>query len=66
MLQKTDGPDTMSFDTEREMLEAFQKYIMKRILISFTGWNIFGFDLEYIYNEPFSLGVSQNFSKWEN
>ena len=27
---KNDGPDTRSFDTEREMLEAFQKYIHEK------------------------------------
>ena len=51
--KKTDpnleGCDIRSYDTEREMLEAFQKYIQKKDVDIITGWNIFGFDMEYIY-----------------
>ena len=47
--KKTEGPNVVSFDTEREMLEAFQKYIHEKDVDIITGWNIFGFDLEYIY-----------------
>lgn len=38
------------FGSEREMLEAFVKYLKKLDPDVITGWNIFGFDLEYIYN----------------
>ncbi len=38
------------FDTEKEMLEAFCKHLKKIDPDIITGWNIFGFDLEYIYN----------------
>ena len=44
--KKTEGPDVISFDTEREMLEAFQKYLHNKNIDIITGWNIFGFDLE--------------------
>src|SRR5210317_952902 len=44
-----DGCDIRSYDTERQMLEAFQKYIQKKDVDIITGWNIFGFDMEYIY-----------------
>src|SRR5210317_375718 len=37
-----------SYDTEREMLMAFKAYIMEKDIDIITGWNIFGFDLEYI------------------
>ena len=51
--KKTDptleGCDIRSYPTEREMLEAFQKYIHKKDIDIITGWNIFGFDMEYIY-----------------
>ena len=47
--KNTEGSDVKSFDTEREMLEAFQKYIHEKDVDILTGWNIFGFDLEYIY-----------------
>jgi len=38
------------FKTEKDMLEAFVKYIRTLDPDVITGWNIFGFDLEYIYN----------------
>jgi DNA polymerase elongation subunit (family B) len=37
-----------SYDTEREMLMAFKAYMMEKDIDIITGWNIFGFDLEYI------------------
>jgi DNA polymerase delta subunit 1 len=45
-LKKTDGYP--SFDTERELLIAFENYIKKIDPDIVTGWNIFGFDLEYL------------------
>ena len=44
-----EGCDIRSYTTEREMLEAFQKYLHKKDVDIITGWNIFGFDMEYIY-----------------
>ena len=44
-----EGCDIRSYATEREMLEAFQKYIHTKDVDIITGWNIFGFDMEYIY-----------------
>jgi len=43
-----DGCNIVSFDTEREMLEAFQRYLHEKDVDIITGWNIFGFDLEYL------------------
>jgi len=37
-----------SFKTERELLQAFQKHLLKIDPDIITGWNIFGFDLEYL------------------
>ena len=61
--KNTSGPDVRSFDTEREMLEAFQKYIQEKDVDIITGWNIFGFDLEYIYKRAFICGCNSNFFK---
>jgi DNA polymerase delta subunit 1 len=51
--KKTDsnleGSTILSYNTEREMLEAFHKYLHKNDVDVITGWNIFGFDMEYIY-----------------
>lgn len=61
--KKTEGPDVVSFDTEREMLEAFQKYIHDKNIDIITGWNIFGFDLEYIYKRARHCGCNPKFFK---
>jgi len=59
--KKTEGPYVMSFDTEREMIEAFQKYIREKDVDIITGWNIFGFDLEYIYKRALLTKCSSSF-----
>ncbi len=46
---KLEGCNIISFDTEREMLMAFNEYVNGHDIDIMTGWNIFGFDLEYIY-----------------
>jgi len=47
-LKQTDAPDCESFQTEKELLKAFEKYLIKTDPDIITGWNIFGFDLEYL------------------
>jgi DNA polymerase delta subunit 1 len=37
-----------SFGTERELLEAFEKHLHRVDPDIITGWNIFGFDLDYM------------------
>ena len=59
--KKTEGPGVVSFETEREMLEAFQKYIQEKDVDIITGWNIFGFDLEYIYKRAMFTKCSSSF-----
>jgi len=44
--KSTPGYD--SFETEKELLEAFEKYMCKCDPDIVTGWNIFGFDLEFL------------------
>ena len=58
-----DGCTIVSFDTEREMLEAFQRYIHEKDIDIMTGWNIFGFDLDYIYTRAFITACSPEFFK---
>jgi len=48
-LKQTSAYDAVSFSTERELLEAFAKHLQKIDPDILTGWNIFGFDLEYLY-----------------
>ena len=56
-LKQTDGPDCESFSTEKELLEAFAKYLAKADPDIITGWNIFGFDLEFLFVRANRLGV---------
>ena len=46
------------FETERDMLDAFVEYLKKLDPDVITGWNIFGFDLEYIYNRMVLMGCT--------
>jgi DNA polymerase delta subunit 1 len=45
-LKETEGFDW--FATEKELLQAFEKHLIKVDPDIITGWNIFGFDLEYL------------------
>ena len=47
-LKETAGPDVECFETEKELLKAFEKYMIKIDPDILTGWNIFGFDLEFL------------------
>ena len=59
--KKTEGPDVVSFDTEREMLLAFKDYLHDKDIDIITGWNIFGFDLDYIYKRAAMTGCGMGF-----
>ncbi len=63
--KKTDknieGSNIISFDTEREMLLAFKRYLNEKDIDIMTGWNIFGFDLEYIYKRAAMVGCGVEF-----
>jgi DNA polymerase delta subunit 1 len=48
-VKQTSGPECESFETEREMLERLGRYLRELDPDIVTGWNIFGFDLEYLY-----------------
>ena len=47
-LKETAGPDVECFATEKELIKAFEKYLIKIDPDIITGWNIFGFDLEFL------------------
>ena len=55
-LKQTQGHE--SFETERELLDAFQKYLIKVDPDIITGWNIFGFDLEFLHFRAVLTGAS--------
>lgn len=57
-LKETTGPEFESFTNEAELLEAFQRYLQKIDPDIMTGWNIFGFDLEYLHMRATRTGAS--------
>jgi len=65
--KKTDpdleGCILLSYDTERGMLEAFSKYLTSKDIDIITGWNIFGFDMEYIMKRATKTMCNRNFYK---
>ncbi len=71
--KKTDsnleGSIIKSYETEREMLMAFKEYLMEKDIDIITGWNIFGFDLEYIMKRAVMTNCDVSFyemSKMKN
>lgn len=59
--KKTEGPGVQSFETERDMLLAFHAYVHEKDIDILTGWNIFGFDLDYVYKRAAMVGCGVDF-----
>ncbi len=53
--------EVVSYKSERELLEGFQEHLEKLDVDIMTGWNIFGFDLEYLYKRAVITEVSSKF-----
>ncbi len=53
----------VSFETEKELLIAFKNYLFEHDIDIMTGWNIFGFDLEYLYTRAVICGCVAEFSR---
>jgi DNA polymerase delta subunit 1 len=47
-MKPTDGDDVEVFQTEKALLTRFGRYIRELDPDVMTGWNVFGFDLEYM------------------
>jgi DNA polymerase delta subunit 1 len=60
--KQTSGADVVSFDTERDLLIGFRDFIVKNDVDILTGWNIFGFDLEFMYVRASLNGCLEEFS----
>jgi DNA polymerase delta subunit 1 len=48
-LKQTNAKDAESFATEKELLDAFESHLRNVDPDILTGWNIFGFDLEFLH-----------------
>jgi len=49
------------YETEKELLMGFHEYVNKHDIDVMTGWNIFGFDLEYIFKRSIVVGCPEKF-----
>ena len=58
---KIEGSNVISFETEKELLLAFKRYTNENDIDILTGWNIFGFDLDYIYKRAAMVGCGLEF-----
>lgn len=56
-----EGADIVCYETERELLMGFSNFIKKHDADMLTGWNIFGFDLEYIFKRACMRRCSPDF-----
>jgi DNA polymerase delta subunit 1 len=64
-VKTTECPDSESFATERQMLERFAEYTRDELDPDIvTGWNIFGFDLEYLYTRTVIAGCAETAYVW--
>jgi DNA polymerase elongation subunit (family B) len=64
-VKETACADSEWFPTERAMLERFAEYLRDELDPDvITGWNIFGFDLEYMYTRSVVCGCSPDTFTW--
>jgi DNA polymerase elongation subunit (family B) len=52
-----------TYETEQEVLLAWQKLIVKENPDMIVGYNIFGFDYKFMYDRAEQLGIAEEFSK---
>jgi len=63
-LKETHAPDAEWFEREEDLLEAFAKYVTQIDPDIITGYNIFGFDLEFLMKRIRILPVSAATCYW--
>ena len=64
-VKETTCADSESFSTERAMFERFAEYMRDELDPDIiTGWNIFGFDLEYMYTRSVVCGCPPDAFVW--
>ena len=59
---KIDGCDVQHYDTEKEVLIKWKELMNNLNSDIITGYNIFGFDMEYIWLRATELNILDNFS----
>ena len=63
-LKQTDSENCESFEKEEDLLEGFAKYLIKTDPDIITGYNIFGFDLEFLMKRMRILPVTPTACFW--
>jgi DNA polymerase elongation subunit (family B) len=56
-----EGYTITSYDTEKDLLLGFRDYVIKHDIDILTGWNIFGFDLEFLAKRAMMTGCTMQF-----
>ena len=59
-----DGAIVESYDTEKEVILAWQKLVVKMDPDIITGWNTYGFDNKYIHDRAVHLKIEDKFGKF--
>jgi DNA polymerase delta subunit 1 len=59
----TPDPDIVQFETEKDLLIGFKNYIREHDIDILTGWNIWGFDLEYLYKRAMVVDCLDQFNE---
>lgn len=57
----TESGDVLVYETEHDLLMGFTEFINENDVDIMTGWNIFGFDLEYVYTRGIMCGCPPEF-----
>ena len=65
-LKETDADDCESFVSELDLLKRFEKYLVQTDPDIITGWNIFGFDLEYLQVRSVMSGLAPTWGRYKN
>ena len=65
-LKTTQAEDCESFQTEKELLQRFEQYLIETDPDIITGWNIFGFDLEYLQVRSVKNGLAPTWGRFRN
>ena len=64
-LKQTEAADCESYETEKDLLQRFAEYLTDVDPDIITGWNIFGFDLEYLKVRSSLCGLSPTWGRFK-
>ena len=56
-----EGSHIINYNTEKELLIGFREFLLRHDVDTITGWNLFGFDMNYIYTRGVVCGCPRSF-----